>query len=38
MADNGLTNRKDNMQGFIADVRKIIDEARVHAVRSIDST
>lgn len=38
MTDNGLTNRKDNMQGFIADVRKIIDDARVHAVRSVDST
>lgn len=36
MADNGLTNSKGNIQGFIADVRKIIDEARVHAVRSVD--
>lgn len=36
MMDNGLKNGKDSMQGFISDVRKIIDEARVHAVRSVD--
>lgn len=36
MADNELAKRKDGMQGFVADVRKIIDEARAHAVRSID--
>lgn len=36
MMDNGLKNGKGNMQGFISDVRKIIDEARVHAVRSVD--
>ena len=36
MADNKIQPHKDNLNDFVHEIRHIIDDARIHAVRSID--
>jgi hypothetical protein len=36
MADNKIQPHKDNLNGFAHEIRYIIDNAHIHAVRSID--